>query len=109
MPAVDIETSVEHGMIDDGCTDAIITSCAGGIKAAIWAQENLNILGASDAASTKLKTSLDGAIEQLLCQTHAAAAKSIREGKLGPAARTWLTIGVIFGLVSVWSWLSSRS
>lgn len=39
----------------------------------------------------------------------AAAARSIREGKLGPAARTWLLIGVIFGLVSVWSWLSSRS
>jgi hypothetical protein len=38
----------------------------------------------------------------------AAAAKSIREGKLGPAARTWLTIGVIFALVSVWSWLSTR-
>jgi hypothetical protein len=39
----------------------------------------------------------------------AATAVSVREGKLGPAARTWLTIGVIFGLVSVWSWLSSRS
>lgn len=38
----------------------------------------------------------------------AATAVSVREGKLGPAARTWLTIGVIFGLVSLWSWLSTR-
>ena len=38
----------------------------------------------------------------------AAAARSMREGKLGPAARTWLTIGLIFGLVSLWSWLSTH-
>ena len=32
--------------------------------------------------------------------------KSVREGKVGPAARTWLMIGVIFGVVSAWVWLS---
>ncbi|MFL6601957.1 MAG: hypothetical protein ACJ8R9_11590 [Steroidobacteraceae bacterium] len=32
--------------------------------------------------------------------------KSAREGKVGPAARTWLMIGVIFGVVSAWVWLS---
>jgi len=37
-----------------------------------------------------------------------ATAVSVREGKIGLAARTWLTIGVIFGLVSVWSWLSTQ-
>jgi hypothetical protein len=37
-----------------------------------------------------------------------AAIRSLREGRIGPAARTWLTIGVIFGLVSVWSWLKTR-
>jgi hypothetical protein len=34
--------------------------------------------------------------------------RSAREGKIGPAARTWLIIGVIFAAVSVWSWLSTR-
>lgn len=33
--------------------------------------------------------------------------RSAEEGKIGPAARTWLMIGVIFGVVSVWIWLSS--
>jgi hypothetical protein len=32
--------------------------------------------------------------------------KSLREGNVGPAARTWLMIGVIFGVVSAWIWLS---
>ncbi len=32
--------------------------------------------------------------------------RSLRERRIGSAARTWLTIGVIFGLVSVWLWLS---
>jgi hypothetical protein len=27
-------------------------------------------------------------------------------GRLGPAARTWLLIGVMFGGVSVWLWWS---
>jgi hypothetical protein len=30
------------------------------------------------------------------------ALKSARDGRIGPAARTWLTIGVIFGAVSAW-------
>lgn len=30
-----------------------------------------------------------------------------REGQIGPAARTWLMIGLIFAAVSIWSWLSS--
>jgi hypothetical protein len=34
--------------------------------------------------------------------------KSVQEGKVGPAARTWLMIGVIFGVVSAWSWLTGR-
>jgi hypothetical protein len=33
--------------------------------------------------------------------------RSALEGKIGPAARTWLMIGVIFGVVSAWIWLSS--
>lgn len=32
--------------------------------------------------------------------------RSVREGQVGPAARTWLMIGVIFGVVSVWTWLT---
>jgi len=32
--------------------------------------------------------------------------KSVRDGKVGPAARTWFMIGVIFGVVSVWIWLT---
>jgi hypothetical protein len=27
-----------------------------------------------------------------------------RDGSLGPAARTWLLIGAIFGAVSLWLW-----
>jgi hypothetical protein len=33
--------------------------------------------------------------------------RAVREGQVGPAARTWLLIGVIFGAVSVWSWLTT--
>lgn len=32
--------------------------------------------------------------------------RSVREGTVGPAARAWLMIGVIFGVVSAWIWLS---
>lgn len=32
--------------------------------------------------------------------------RSVRDGQVGPAARTWLMIGVIFGVVTVWTWLS---
>jgi len=32
--------------------------------------------------------------------------RSARDGKVGPAARTWFMIGVIFAVVSVWLWLS---
>jgi len=32
--------------------------------------------------------------------------RAIREGQVGPAARTWLMIGMIFGAVSAWTWLS---
>jgi hypothetical protein len=35
------------------------------------------------------------------------ALRSVRDGQLGPAARTWLMIGVIFGVVSVWLWLTT--
>ena len=34
--------------------------------------------------------------------------RSAREGKVGPAARAWLMIGVIFSVVSVWLWLWAR-
>jgi hypothetical protein len=34
--------------------------------------------------------------------------RSARDGKVGPAARTWFMIGVIFGVVSAWSWLTGR-
>jgi len=30
----------------------------------------------------------------------------VREGRIGPAARTWLMIGMIFGAVSAITWLS---
>jgi hypothetical protein len=33
--------------------------------------------------------------------------RSVMEGKVGPAARTWLMLGMIFLAVSLWSWLSS--
>jgi len=29
-------------------------------------------------------------------------ARAAREGRLGPAARTWLVIGLMFGAVSLW-------
>jgi hypothetical protein len=32
--------------------------------------------------------------------------RSFRDRKVGPAARTWLLIGVIFAIVSAWIWLS---
>jgi drug/metabolite transporter (DMT)-like permease len=32
--------------------------------------------------------------------------RAVREGRVGPAARTWLMIGVIFGVVSAWTWLT---
>lgn len=36
----------------------------------------------------------------------AAAIRMVRDGgRVGPAARTWFLIGVIFGAVSVWLWL----
>jgi len=35
--------------------------------------------------------------------------RSVREGQIGPAARAWLLIGVIFATVSVWSWLSATA
>jgi len=34
------------------------------------------------------------------------ATKALRERHVGPAARTWLIIGLIFGVVSIWSWLT---
>jgi cytochrome c oxidase assembly factor CtaG len=34
------------------------------------------------------------------------ALRSVCEGQVGPAARTWLMIGVIFGAVSAWTWLT---
>jgi hypothetical protein len=34
--------------------------------------------------------------------------RSAREGKVGPAARAWLMIGVMFAVVSAWIWLSAR-
>jgi hypothetical protein len=36
----------------------------------------------------------------------AAVNRMVREGHLGTAARTWLTIAIIFGAVSAWLWLS---
>jgi hypothetical protein len=37
----------------------------------------------------------------------AAGLRAAREGgHFGPAARTWLTIAIIFGAVSAWQWLS---
>lgn len=30
--------------------------------------------------------------------------RSIRDRQIGPAARTWLLIGLIFGIVSAWLW-----
>ncbi len=36
-----------------------------------------------------------------------AGTRSLREGRIAGAARTWLTIGLIFGLVSTWLWLST--
>jgi len=30
----------------------------------------------------------------------------LRDGRVGPAARTWLLIGMIFGAVSAVTWLS---
>jgi hypothetical protein len=38
-----------------------------------------------------------------------ASLRSAREGKVGPAARTWFMIAVIFGVVSAWIWLSARN
>lgn len=32
--------------------------------------------------------------------------RALREGQVGPAARTWLMIGVIFGAVTLWTWLT---
>jgi hypothetical protein len=31
----------------------------------------------------------------------------LRNGRIEPAARTWLTIGLVFGAVSAWLWLSA--
>jgi hypothetical protein len=37
----------------------------------------------------------------------AAAARLLRNGnRIDPAARTWLTIGIIFAVVSGWLWLA---
>jgi hypothetical protein len=33
--------------------------------------------------------------------------RALHEGQVGPAARTWLMIGVIFGAVTAWTWLSA--
>ena len=33
--------------------------------------------------------------------------RSARDGQVGSSARTWLMIGVIFGVVSVWLWLTT--
>jgi hypothetical protein len=33
--------------------------------------------------------------------------RSAHDRTVGPAARTWLMIGVIFGVVSVWLWLTT--
>ncbi|HEY6924507.1 MAG TPA: hypothetical protein VI653_13630 [Steroidobacteraceae bacterium] len=35
--------------------------------------------------------------------------RAFREGQVGPAARAWLLIGAIFGIVSVVSWLSTHA
>ncbi|MGH8137953.1 MAG: hypothetical protein ACREVV_07130 [Steroidobacteraceae bacterium] len=37
------------------------------------------------------------------------ATRALREGHVGPAARTWLMIGAIFGAVSIGSWLFARA
>jgi hypothetical protein len=38
-----------------------------------------------------------------------AATRIARDGgRVSIAARTWLTIGLIFGAVSVWSWVAAR-
>lgn len=34
--------------------------------------------------------------------------RSLRDGRVGPAARTWLLIGAIFAIVSVGSWWLTR-
>jgi hypothetical protein len=35
-------------------------------------------------------------------------ARTARDGRVGPAARTWLLIGLIFGLVDTWLWISKN-
>lgn len=38
-----------------------------------------------------------------------ASLRIVRDGgHLGPAARTWLLIALIFGAVTAWNWLSTR-
>lgn len=38
-----------------------------------------------------------------------AAAQWWRGGKLRPSGRAWLRVGLIFGAVAVWLWLSART
>jgi hypothetical protein len=33
-----------------------------------------------------------------------AGLRAWRDGRLGPAARTWLLVGLIFAAVSLWLW-----
>ena len=37
----------------------------------------------------------------------AALGRSLRQRRLDPAARTWLTIGLIFSSVSAWLWVTA--
>jgi hypothetical protein len=37
----------------------------------------------------------------------AAATRQVRDGSIGPAARTWFRIGLIFGAVSLWLWFGT--
>lgn len=38
-----------------------------------------------------------------------AVSRIVREGgRLGPAARTWLLIALIFAAVTIWRWLAAR-
>ena len=32
----------------------------------------------------------------------------MRDGRIGPASRTWLIVAVVFGLVSAWLWTGGR-
>ena len=39
-----------------------------------------------------------------------AIARIVKDGMhIGPASRTWLIVGCIFGLVSLWLWIGGRA